>query len=483
MISLPSQHTQGPVPMKDNVDRRRQRHLRIGLIGLLLPLALGSPAQTPLRWNVPATFAATTTTTTTMQPRDALAYAAPVTRVLPPAAGFDVTQFEAMAQELVANQRVPGLAMAIVQNGRIVSARGYGITDVRNAEAVDAHTVFRLASLSKAFAGTLTGLLVNEGALRWDSRIADYMPALQFSDPAAAAQLTVAEVLSHRVGLTHNTYDRDLERNADYRDLVQKLAYAPMACPPGQCYGYQNIAFSLIGDVVFGATGQFYSEAVSRRIFKPLGMNDASYGLEGIEASARWARPHVRAGGGWTSLAPKPSYYRVAPAAGVNASISDMAQWLLAQSGHRPDVLPAPLLATLHAALVTTPGEMRGSSWRRERLGAAGYAIGWRVYDYAGHRVVFHGGAVQGYRGLIALMPERDLGVAILWNSESGLPSGLLPTILDRAIGLPAQRWLDVDPYPGTLYADRAAQPTGLDSADDNASGGTESSTANARPH
>ena len=83
---------------------------------------------------------------------------------------------------------------------------------------------------------------------------------------------------------------------------------------------------------------------------------------------------------------------------------------------------------------------MRGSSWRRQRLTSAGYALGWRIYDYAGHRVVFHGGAVQGYRGLIAMLPDRDLGVAILWNSESSLPSGLLPTILDRALGLPAQQ-------------------------------------------
>src|SRR3546814_5230525 len=96
---------------------------------------------------------------------------------MPPSLDFNVCQFEAIAQELVANQRVPGLAMAIVQNGKVLSARGYGITDVSDAEPVDAHTVFRLASLSKAFAGTITGLLVNEGALRWDSHVADYMPS------------------------------------------------------------------------------------------------------------------------------------------------------------------------------------------------------------------------------------------------------------------------------------------------------------------
>src|SRR3546814_767040 len=112
-----------------------------------------------------------------------------------------------------------------------------------------------------------------------------------------------------------------------------------------------------------------------------------------------------------------------------------MAQWLVAQTGHRPDVLPAPLLSTLHTPVVATPGETRSSSWRRQRLNAAGYAIGWRVYDYAGHRVVYHGGAVQGYRGVIALLPQRDLGVAILWDGESSQPSGLLPTTLDRALG------------------------------------------------
>jgi len=209
---------------------------------------------------------------------------------------------------------------------------------------------------------------------------------------------------------------------------------------------------------------------VARRIFKPLGMHDASYGLEGIQASARWARPHVRGGGGWVPLTPKPTYYRVAPAAGVNASISDMAQWLLAQTGHRPDVLPAPLLATLHAPLIDTPSEIRGASWRRARLSSAGYALGWRVYNYSGNDVVFHGGAVQGYRGAMALLPGKDLGVVLLWNSESALPSGLLPTILDSALGLADGQWLDGDLDVGddTLYAQPslpAKTPAGADSS------------------
>ena len=388
---------------------------------------------------------------------------------------FNVAAFEAMADQLTYGQRVPGLALAIVQNGRILSAKGYGVTDVNRPQPVDSHTVFRLASLSKAFAGTMAGLLVNDGTLRWDSKVTDFVPSFKLANPTATERLTVADLVSQRVGVPSNAYDRDVEANVDYYTLTQKLASAPLKCQPGQCYSYQNVAFSVIGDVVFAASGSFYEQAVERRILKPLGMNDASLGLAGIQASPSWARPHVRSRNGWVSLTPKPTYYRLAPAAGVNASINDMAQWLIAQTGHRPDVLPAPLLATLHAPLISTPGEMRGG-WRRQRVDSAGYAIGWRVFDYAKHEVVFHAGAVQGYRGLIALVPESDLGIAILWNGESSLPSGLLPTILDRALGLPAQRWLDVDTDFGSenLMAERPAP---------NDQKGASSSKAVASPH
>ena len=441
--------------MKDNGNWRPTKSMRMGLLGMLLPLTLSSTAQTPLRWEqAPAVVAAPTPRY--QSPAQAQAYRTSLAqqRVMPLAQGFDVAAFENMANALTVGQRVPGLAMAIVQNGRVLSARGYGVTDVVAPQLVDGHTVFRLASLSKAFAGTMTGLLVNDGSLRWDSKVSDYVPSFQLSDPLATPRVTVADLLSHRVGLkSHNAFDKDIEGNAEYYNVAQKLAQAPLECAPGQCYSYQNVAFSLIGDVVFAATGSFYDQAVDRRIFKPLGMNDASIGLTGIESSSRWARPHVRSRNGWVSLMPKPTYYRLPPAAGVNASASDMAQWLIAQTGHRPDVLPAPLLATLHAPLVNTPGEMR-SGWRRERIYSAGYALGWRVFDYAGHQVVFHAGAVQGYRGLVALVPERDLGIAIMWNSDSGLPSGLLPTILDRAMGLPAQQWLDTKIGSDLLMAD-----------------------------
>ena len=473
--------------MKPKKSRRSPHSLRIALVGMMLPLTLSSTAQTPLRWTPSGTASdagvsgvATASTAPYVSPTQPRPYRSALTGqdIRPLAAGFDVRAFETMAEHLTVGQRVPGLAMAIVHNGRVLSARGYGVTDVVNPQQVDAHTVFRLASLSKSFASTLAGLMVQDGSLRWDSKVNQYVPGFQLSDPVATSRVTVADVLSHSVGLqAHNAFDRDIEANAEYYDVARKLAYAPLKCAPGECYAYQTVAFSLIGDVVFAASGTFYDQAVDRRIFKPLGMNDASLGLSGIQGSTRWARPHVRSRNGWVSLTPKPTYYRLPPAAGVNASASDLAQWLIAQTGHRPDVLPAPLLATLHAPVVTTPGEMRGG-WRRERIHSASYALGWRVFDYAGQQVIFHAGAVQGYRGLMALVPGQDLGVAMVWNSDSSLPSGLLPTILDRAMGLPGEPWVETPADYDLLLAE---SPEGAPARERN-DAGTSSQRSTASP-
>ncbi|MEG0182273.1 MAG: serine hydrolase domain-containing protein, partial [Stenotrophomonas sp.] len=273
--------------MNQNSRRRPIRSAATGLLGMLMPIAMSSTAQTPSA--APGAFPVNIENTATIAHTQPAAYrTTPANvQVLPPAQGFNVAAIEAMAQQLTYGERVPGMAVAIVQGGRVLSARGYGVTDVNNPQMVDAHTVFRLASLSKAFAGTMAGLLVNDGTLRWDSKVTDYVPGFQLSSPEATERLTVADLLSHRVGLPYNAYDRDVEANAEYYTLTHKLASTSLKCLPGDCYAYQNVAFSLIGDVVYAASGSFYEQSVERRLFKPLGMDDASLGLAGIQASSR----------------------------------------------------------------------------------------------------------------------------------------------------------------------------------------------------
>jgi beta-lactamase class C len=354
-------------------------------------------------------------------------------------------EFDHWLDNLEASNDVSGLAAAVIKDDRVLLERGIGFADYQTHERISGDTVFRLASLSKAFATALTGLLVEDGRLSWDTRIAGMLPTFALHDVAGSQQLTVRDILSHRVGLPHNTYDNLLEQNEPYELIVDQLKDVPLACPVGDCYGYQNIAFSLVGDVTYAATGDFYSHLVGKRIFHPLGMHTASYGRDALEESKSWARPHHRVGSGWVPFAPNESYYHVPPAAGVNASIRDMEHWLIAQMGGRPDVLSPALLNELHKPLVETTRELHASSWRRGRLNDAQYALGWRIYDYAGTTLVFHAGAVQGYRAMIAFLPKYRFGAIMLWNCESGTPSGLMPMLLDRYLGLPEVNWAGID--------------------------------------
>jgi beta-lactamase class C len=341
--------------------------------------------------------------------------------------------------------QVSGLAAAVVSGDKILLQRGIGYADAAQGKPVTPDSVFRLASLSKAFASALTAMLVDEGMLSWQTKVTGVLPTFELHDVSASEQLTVRDILSQRVGLPHNTYDSLLEQNAPYQELVEKLREVPLACNVGDCYGYQNITFALIGDITYAVSGDFFYHQVEKRIFHPLGMDSATYGRDALEADPNWAKPHARRGPGWTPIAIKESYYHVPPAAGVNASIRDMTKWLIAQMGGRPDVLSNNLLTTLHTPLVSTPTELHATPWRRARLSDASYALGWRIYEYGGQTLVFHAGAVQGYRSMIAFFPKQKFGAVMLWNCECAMPGGLMPMLLDRYLGLQKVDWAGLD--------------------------------------
>ncbi len=375
-------------------------------------------------------------------------------------AASTVKDFEQWLTAVEQSGQISGMAVTVVDGNQILLQRGIGYANAITREPVTGDTVFRLASLSKAFATTLAGLLIEEGMLSWDTHVSDVLPTFTLHDENAGQQLTVRNILSQRVGLPHNTYDRLLEADEPYPMLVEKLKEVPLSCPVGDCYGYQNVSFSLIGDITYAATGDFFYHQVEKRIFHPLAMSTATYGRNALESSASWARPHTRRGNTWIPFEPRESYYHVPPAAGVNASIKDMGQWLIAQMGGRPNVLTPALLEELHTPQVATPNEGHSSPWRRTRVRDAKYAIGWRVYDYAGESLLFHAGAVQGYRAMVGFFPKYRFGAVLLWNCECSLPAGMLPMLLDRYLGMPSVDWAGVDSIRSTNVG-LAASSTG----------------------
>lgn len=365
---------------------------------------------------------------------------------LPPArVKQTIADYQRWLNRLPEHRAVAGLVTAVVVNDKVVFEGTVGYADAATKEPVTPDTVFRLASLSKAFATAITGLLVDDGKLDWDTKLVDVLPYFKLKDMQAASQATVSDILGQRLGLPRNTYDSMLEDDIPYEELVRKLDEVSLVCGVGQCYGYQNVAFGMIGDVILARTGDFFYRQVDKRLFYPLGMATASYGRAALESSKSWARPHRASSRGWIPFEPNETYYRVAPAAGVNASLRDMEKWLIAQMGGRPDVLPASLLDVLHTPGVATPSELHATPWRRARLTAAHYALGWRVYEYGGETLIYHAGAVAGYRTMIGFFPKYHAGVVTLWNSTGPIPSGLMPMVLDDLLGLPHVDWADIE--------------------------------------
>ncbi|MBB6245241.1 beta-lactamase class C [Rhodanobacter sp. A1T4] len=356
-----------------------------------------------------------------------------------------LADYQRWLDQLAERHAVAGLATAVVIDNKVAFERTVGYADASTQKPITPDTVFRLASLSKAFATALAGLLVQDGKLSWDTKLVDVLPYFKLKDAQAGATATVSDILGQRLGLPRNTYDNMLEGEIPYEELVRKLDEVDMACGVGQCYGYQNVAFGMIGDVVLARTGDFFYRLVDKRIFYPLGMTTASYGLAALESSESWARPHRPSAHGWIPFEPTETYYRVAPAAGVNASLRDMEKWLIAQMGGRPDVLPQSMLDVLHTPGVTTPTELRATPWRSARLKSADYALGWRVYNYAGETLIYHAGAVAGYRTMIGFFPKYHAGVVTLWNSTGPVPSGLMPMVFDGLLGLPHVDWAGIE--------------------------------------
>ncbi len=334
-----------------------------------------------------------------------------------------------MARELDSSHTV-GAAYTIVHNGDVAYTGTFGEREYGTDLEVDSHTLFRLASVSKGFAGALACLLELDGAFSLDDRVVDHYPGFALKDSASTAELTIRHLLSHTSGLVPYAYDNLVEADQKLNDIIARLDEVDVSAPPGELYGYQNVLFSMLDPIARRTTGVPYQVLLDEKIFKPLGMNDASAGPMDLDKNPNLAFPHVKTGAGYVSLNPHEGYYNVMPAAGVNASISDMEQWLLALLGQKPEMMPDTILTSLSTPVIYTPLKWRYTRyWKpfRERY----YSLGWRIYNYQGRQIVYHGGYIRGYRAEIAFCAEENIGIAFLQNSPNGLASRCVPTFFD----------------------------------------------------
>jgi len=328
--------------------------------------------------------------------------------------------FEARLAAVMQREGIPGGAYAIVRDGRIIAAAGLGRRSAGVEGAVTADTVFRVASVSKTFAGQLAALLVADGRLRLDERVDRYVPTLRFKRPAHGDRLQLQHLLGHSTGIVSNAYDNLLDANVALERILPQFGRLDPLCAPGRCYTYQNILFSLIEPALERAGGQPYADQLQLRLLGPLAMHRTSVGLDAFLAADNRAEPHVRAAGRWVPTKVQPGYYQVAPAAGVNASAADLGRWLLAQLGANPEVVSAESVALVTQKRVRTARDLRRRGWR-DMLTDAHYGLGWRIYEVGDDEIMLHSGWVKGFVADISYSPRHRTGLAVLLNAESGV--------------------------------------------------------------
>lgn len=364
------------------------------------------------------------------------ATARPVSELLP--------QFDQDVSTIFARYKVPAAAVAVVENGQIVYIKALGVTSTQNPQPVDTHTIFRLASVSKTFAAVLAGQAEQERRLSLNDPLNHYLPGFQLRhDPRG--RLNLRHVLSHQGGLPHNAYDDLIEAGQTYQQVLPRLQSLGAVCQVGDCFSYQNVLYSTIGDALTKVTGQSYPDLLQQRLFTPLGMHDSGATLAHFQSRTNAALPHIMTGRGWWPKKVDQPYYEVIPAAGVNASINDMAKYLLAVMGHRPEVIPPTVMRELTRPLVSSPKEGQTSKWRQTRIKQPHYGLGWRVFNYNGSEpMVFHAGGLSGVRARIGWLPNKDVGIVMMWNANEQRPEVLLPMLFDRVLDLPEVDYLAV---------------------------------------
>jgi beta-lactamase class C len=337
-----------------------------------------------------------------------------------------LSTYESKIDSMMEVTALPGAAIAIVKDSTIIYMKGFGVRDVNTSQPVDEHTVFRIASVSKSFSSFLTSMLVADQTLTWNDPISKFLPEFSLKHTLKNNELTIKHVLSHTTGLPYHTYTNLVESGMPLADMLDQLKSIDVSTPIGTQYSYQNVAYSLIGEVIHRSTGKSFEEMMQERVFKPLGMHHASMNYQSIVENTNHASPHKKGKTQWMTTKINNTYYNVGPAGGINASISDMAQWMLALTGKRPDVIDTTTLHDLFTPVVKAPSKNKYYG-RMQRHTGSYYGLGWRILEYPTDKIIYHGGYVNGFRSEIAVDPKENLAICILTNGAGDVANQSIP--------------------------------------------------------
>jgi beta-lactamase class C len=332
-----------------------------------------------------------------------------------------LAKLDADIQKFVNSKQIPGCAVAVVYQNKVVFMHSYGVKMLGTPEKINADTLFQLGSLSKPVAATLASVLEHKGYFKLDDPVNDYLPNFTLNGRQSPSTLKIKHILSHATGVPRAGFNNLIETHTPYDRILQRLQNTRVRTPIGKRYDYHNAMYSVISEITRSATHLPFKDALHHNLLEPLNMTNTSATLSGLLKTTNRATPHTRGCQG--RLVPSDTYsrgyYSVAPAGGINSSVRDMATFLKAQMGGYPEVLNHKMLTRIQTPQIVTPNTLSPNQGPANLIKNAHYALGWRVVDFAHHKLVFHGGWVKGFTNFIGFIPEHQLGIVVLHNSES----------------------------------------------------------------
>lgn len=361
-----------------------------------------------------------------------------------------LAELDAYVEKTRVEWRAPAVGVAVVVRDSVVLARGYGVLAPGRPERADEHTIFAIGSSSKAFTTAALAMLVDEGRLSWDEAAAGRLPGWSLGDPWVTREITIKDLVAHRVGLDRadriwgaTTFARDeILRRQRHIERRESFRYR---------FGYNNHMFLAAGRVIEQVAGQSWDEFVQRRIFEPLGMRRATTSTVPLQSLANVATPHVWAGDSMVAV-PWHNIDNIGPAGSINASAREMGEWLRLQLGRGvyrgARLISEAAMREMHSPQTVIPIERWYASLspvNHQMVPGTHffmYGLGWFLQDYQGRYLVHHGGSIDGMRALVAMAPEEQLGIVVLTNQNpSNVGEAIAFKFFDLFFGGPTRDW------------------------------------------
>ena len=341
---------------------------------------------------------------------------------------------KAYFEKAIASGDMVGAGVSIVRGDSILIADGYGKRNSNLSDGVDGRTIFRLGSLSKGFTGILAAHLKSEGKLNWEDKVSDYIPEFQLGDRSNTDKITLANILSHSAGAPYHSYTNLVEAGLPLTEIAKRFKEVTPISNPGLMYSYQNALFALSGEMMCQVTGQDIATSLENRFFKPLQMCSTTMDYETLIHAENVAIPHTQRLNKWKPRQLANSYFNAIAAGGINASTLDMARWIRFLLGGNPEIMSRTALEEAFNPFI----EIKGHSKYYQRWPghvSSHYGFGWRIHKFKEGNsdqektIWHHGGSVNDYRNEIAIYPEADLGICVLFNNNSNLAKTVVPDL------------------------------------------------------